>query len=74
MPLFRLLAIALLSWIAYLVLKNFLRQVRQRAPAVSRRRSDFTKVLRCQRCGIHVPEDEAVHREGKVYCSEQHSR
>ena len=80
MPLFRLLAIALLSWIAYLVLKNFLRQVRQvrqvrqRAPAVSRRRSDFTKVLRCQRCGIHVPEDEAVYREGKVYCSEQHSR
>ncbi len=73
MPLFRLLAIALLAWIAYLVLKNFLRRVRRHSPEPPRQKA-FTRVLRCQRCGVHVPEDEAVHKEGKVYCSEQHSR
>ncbi len=73
MPLFRLLALTLLIWVAYLVLKRFLRKVRQptaKLPLKNR----VTRVLRCQRCGVHIPEHEAIHKDGKVYCCERHSR
>jgi ribosomal protein S26 len=31
-------------------------------------------MIACDRCGLHVPEDEAIHRNGKHYCSEEHAR
>ncbi len=32
------------------------------------------KMLRCARCGLHVPASEAVQRDGRDYCSADHAR
>lgn len=29
-------------------------------------------MVKCQACGLHVPQDEALYREGRPYCSEAH--
>jgi len=30
-------------------------------------------MISCTRCGVHVPETEAVYRSGAAFCSEEHS-
>ena len=32
------------------------------------------RMLTCAVCGTHIPESEAMHAAGKVYCSEEHRR
>jgi uncharacterized protein len=32
------------------------------------------KVVRCEHCGLHVPENEAVIADGRRYCSQEHAR
>ena len=29
-------------------------------------------MVRCEKCGVHVPVDEAVKDKGKYYCSQDH--
>jgi len=31
------------------------------------------RMLACERCGLHVPESEAVHRYGSAFCCHDHS-
>jgi uncharacterized protein len=31
-------------------------------------------MVACARCGLHIPENEAVSRQGRFYCSEEHAR
>ncbi len=30
-------------------------------------------MVRCAHCGVHIPEDQAVHRGEDRYCSPQHA-
>ena len=30
------------------------------------------RMLRCEHCSIYIPESEAVHRSGTVFCSQDH--
>ncbi len=33
-----------------------------------------TRMLSCQRCGVHVPESEGVRVGGDFFCCEEHAR
>lgn len=30
------------------------------------------KMVKCRHCGTYIPEQDAVHSNGRYYCSEQH--
>ena len=32
------------------------------------------EMVACHHCGLHVPEDEAVHHQGHTYCCPEHAR
>lgn len=68
MKLLLLLIPALLIW-------WILRLLRSPSP-LSRDKADprVENMIACARCGLHVPENEAVTRGGKHYCSEKHAR
>jgi len=34
---------------------------------------DVEAMVCCEHCGIYIPASEAVCRDGKTYCSEEHS-
>lgn len=38
------------------------------------RREGSQRMVRCQHCGLHVPEAEAIADQGRFYCSEEHRR
>jgi len=31
-------------------------------------------LVRCARCGVHLPRDEAREAGGRLYCGEEHAR
>ncbi len=55
-----------------------LRLLRRPHPVSAERPRDHEprveNMVSCARCGLHVPESEAVHRDGRHYCSEAHAR
>ena len=69
MPLFRLLIIALIIggiFYIYRRLKN--------APSKPQQPQErSTHAVKCELCGLHVPEHEAVRRDNHIYCCRDHA-
>lgn len=66
----RLLVIVGLIGLAYYALQRFL------APAQKPKKpqASFQPMVRCEYCGLHVPQAEAIARTGdKYYCSNEHA-
>ena len=65
----RLLFWILLGVIAWAVMKNWtragVRRQRPEAPAAER-------MVRCEACGLNVPESDALTRGGRWFCSREH--
>ncbi|MDE2089725.1 MAG: hypothetical protein KGJ12_06875 [Gammaproteobacteria bacterium] len=71
MDLLRALFEILLIWAGFYLLRRVLERP---APPAPKRQAMPGKMVRCARCGLHVPENEALHASGRHYCSEQHRR
>lgn len=72
MNLIRLLLIAVLVWLAYSVLRRWLKSTsarRNQPPASS---GGQERMVKCVYCGLHVPESEAVREGALTYCSKEH--
>lgn len=68
MNLLRLLFIILAVWIAVFLIRRYLKRTiapRKAAPRIG-------NMVRCQQCGLHVLEAEALENDGRYYCSTQH--
>lgn len=63
-----------LFWLAVLALVGWLWQQRGRRGSAGRVRHEppVRRMVACARCGVHLPEDEAVSLGGKSYCSPAH--
>jgi len=68
MNLIRLLVIAL---IIYLVFQMFKRWAANKNNQPSKKLKE-TKMVRCEVCQLHIPEDEALQKNGIFYCSQEH--
>ena len=71
MNLIRLLVIVAIVWLVYRMYQNWLSSNKiarkQRA-----RQAEIKNMVQCSRCGLHLPENEALRQGGKFYCSEAH--
>lgn len=68
----------LLFWIVVIVGLGFYLRHRLRMrdrDQVSEERAPPTamKAVSCRHCGLHVPESEAVRRDGETFCSWEHA-
>ena len=68
MNLFRTILIGLAVWLAW----HFLRRLLQRPDAKSPKPQPAQRMVRCARCGMHVPEDQALTGPDGQYCSAEH--
>ena len=71
MNLIRLLVIAL---IVYLVIQIFKRWAANKNLQANARQKiqDEQKMVQCEVCQLHIPENEALQRDGKFFCSQEH--
>ena len=66
--LLQLVAVLLLGW----GLINLFKRIRN--PNNNQSNSDSGQVMvACSVCDTHIPESEAIRKNGKVYCSEAHA-
>ncbi len=71
MIIMRLLVLAGLVGLAYFLLKRFLTP----APPQKKSQESFQPMVRCDYCGLHLPQQEAIMRAGeKYYCSDKHAQ
>lgn len=66
----RLIVLAVIAVLIYALLKQLLRGwTRKELPPRPQRRGTM---VRCALCGLHIPEQEALHANDKYFCSNKH--
>jgi len=70
MNLIRLLAIAVLIWVVFSLVRRYLRKATP--PLKKDTVRPIESMVRCEQCGLHVPAGEAVHDGDHSYCSPAH--
>ena len=67
--LLRAIILGLLLWLVWMAWRRVTRRrgIDSRQPPPSAQH-----MVRCARCGLHVPEREALQHAGRYYCSAQH--
>jgi uncharacterized protein len=70
MNLIRLLVLGLIFWLLYRMIHRLLNK--PKVPRDERRQVGSTDMVRCAHCGIHIPKNEALQRDGRDYCSAAH--
>lgn len=69
----RTLVLIIAVALVVIIVKRWLTQASgQRSPRPRPERPQ--RMVRCQHCGLHVPEGEAIADGGRFYCSEEHRR
>lgn len=67
--LIRVAVIVILAVIAYRLVKRWLANMpRETKPP----RNNIEQMVRCQYCGLHIPQEEAIHDQDDWYCSKEH--
>lgn len=70
MNLIRLIIIGLIIWFLYRAFQRMLEK--PRSTETPKRPLTSQDMVKCAHCGIHIPRDEALERDGKSYCSPEH--
>jgi uncharacterized protein len=65
----RLLFLLAIVIVVYLLLRSYRRQLpKQDVPASAE------EMVRCVKCGVHLPKSESILAGGNFYCSDAHRR
>jgi len=64
MGIIKLIVVVLVVWLGFFLFKK----IRKPASKLSQKPSN-NKMLACSVCKTHIPENEAILQDGKVYCS-----
>ncbi|MDB4056792.1 PP0621 family protein [Candidatus Thioglobus sp.] len=59
----------LLGWAGFSLIKKFMSQVL----ASSSKKKTGQKMLACSVCETYIPEQDAIVKNGKIFCSKEHS-
>ena len=58
--------------LVYWILKGYRRGLEREAARPSMRVSE--DMVRCERCGVHLPRSESMTTRGRFYCTPEHQR
>ncbi len=75
MPLFRLIAIALVIWIIWFFIRKSVLQAKARINQSKNSQINpraNNRIVKCDTCGVHVPQNTAFQKSDKFYCSVEH--
>ena len=64
----RLLLLIAIGFIAFLLLRRWL--ARRTGPSQP---STYVPMVSCMSCGLHLPRDTAIERDGRYFCCREHA-
>ena len=68
MNLIRLIVIALIVYLVIQIIKRW----SANKNAQNKGKLEEQNMVRCETCQLHLPENEALQKDGKFYCSQAH--
>ncbi|HHA18490.1 MAG TPA: hypothetical protein ENK70_02155 [Methylophaga sp.] len=63
----RILVLIAIGLLLYVIISNFLRKNRKLPP-----KSITEQMVKCEQCGLHILEQEAIQSDNHFYCSQEH--
>ena len=66
----RIIIILFGLWLVLQIIKRALASHDNHPP----RKPSIANMVSCAQCGVHLPESEAIQRDGKHYCCEEHRK
>jgi len=72
MGLIRFLLIVLVIWLAVNYIKRWLNSPTQKKSRTGSKPRQIETFVACHKCGLHIPQQEAIESRGNYYCSESH--
>jgi uncharacterized protein len=70
MNLIRLITFAVLFWLLYRLILALLNKASRPTPRATQTREGT--MVRCEQCGLHIPQEQALTKGDKYYCCEEH--
>jgi uncharacterized protein len=70
----RLVVVVILVVLAVWLIRRALRAARFNQPPQTKSSNEGGDLVRCARCGVHLPRGEAREAGGALYCGEEHAR
>ncbi len=70
MNLIRIAIIAIVIWLLIRMVRGYRNRIRN---SPSRKGDSIDTMVRCARCGLHVPKREAFRRGDRFYCCRRHA-
>lgn len=64
----KLILIIIAVWLIYTLF------VKNKRNGRSNQAKPLKNMVRCETCGIHLPEDESIREEDRFFCSEAHRK
>lgn len=71
MNLIRLLIIAAIVWLTFRIYRNW-QDKNKIAKKNATKDSQIKNMVQCSKCGVHLPEQEALKSNNLYYCCEEH--
>jgi uncharacterized protein len=65
----RLIMLVVIAALVYLLIKSYRRNTPGQDKDVS---TDAEDMVRCAKCGVHLPKSESVMSQGQFFCSAAH--
>ncbi|MCW8900676.1 MAG: DUF2500 domain-containing protein [Gammaproteobacteria bacterium] len=70
MSLIRLIVIALIIYLLIQIFKRW--AANKNSSSSSEQHQNSTAMVQCKTCKLHIPENEALKKDGEFYCSQAH--
>lgn len=68
----RLLFIIILFVVSFLVVRSIRNKLDKKQ--LNNKKTKNTRMLKCDECGLHIPEQEAIRQGNHTFCSLEHAR
>ncbi|MCW9023711.1 MAG: PP0621 family protein [Gammaproteobacteria bacterium] len=69
--LIRLIIILVIAWLVYSLTRRWLATLQNKSET---KKEHIESMTRCDHCGLHIPQNEAIQSQGKTYCSDEHKK
>jgi uncharacterized protein len=70
----KLIVLIVIFAAAWWLLRRYLRALIAKGRADPASPPAAEAMVRCERCGVHLPRSECISRNEQVFCSEEHAR
>ena len=72
MRIIQLIAIVIVFWLLIRMLRHWYESTKGKSVPSDKQKASIDSVVKCEECGLHIPEKEAIRDDNLFFCSHEH--